>query len=508
MLQGGKMTGKKRFIGTVVLTGVLLLTLVYGLNVWQHKYSADSETIKFDGIVFVDQVDTVPAMGATVKLVTSDDLCDVKEYSTVADQQGKFSITINNFCACPYKIIAGGDSWYNAVDNGSVYLMPNPPSMPIGIEDGKYKLVTNSEVDLMKSNYNGSLYLEGYNGAYLLSQWDFYYLRNKVSASQLTEPMSPSKASFTIPIENITPLDSLDEFQNEEDKTHVILYIGAVFDDWNNRGAPDSTIPITKQYIVLDKNLKEVKFDVDLSQFTKFQRYKAWLNGFKINFGFDDRPEYALDVEKWKNKNQALWIPRSEDGTPPSIAYSGFEKTTEKRPGIVTPTAMPVDNVTLNSDFAHRPAFPKNPCHRGIDFAASTGDNIHAAAAGRVMTAEFNGGFGLHIVIRHCNNMYTWYGHLLPGSILVNPGEWVNAGQQIASADNTGLSSGSHLHFSVAYKGKDNYVDPFLDFPDAFNGGIGASNYHGKDAEKRKEILSKDQCVMEKGWIYDYNLIN
>ncbi|EEB9150584.1 M23 family metallopeptidase, partial [Salmonella enterica subsp. enterica serovar Paratyphi B] len=52
----------------------------------------------------------------------------------------------------------------------------------------------------------------------------------------------------------------------------------------------------------------------------------------------------------------------------------------------------------------------------------------------------------------------TGYAHIKPGGINVRRGQWVNAGQVIAYAGDTGRSFGCHLHFEVYING--GYTNP------------------------------------------------
>ena len=85
-----------------------------------------------------------------------------------------------------------------------------------------------------------------------------------------------------------------------------------------------------------------------------------------------------------------------------------------------------------------------------IDFGGPIGSPILAAAAGEVIVSRssgWNGGYGNYVVIRHTNGVQTLYSH--NNTNLVGVGEFVEAGQQIATMGNTGRSTGPHLHFEV-----------------------------------------------------------
>lgn len=88
--------------------------------------------------------------------------------------------------------------------------------------------------------------------------------------------------------------------------------------------------------------------------------------------------------------------------------------------------------------------------YNAVDYGGAIGTPILAAAAGEVIVSRnsgWNGGYGNYVVIRHPNGVQTLYAH--NNSNLVGVGEYVQAGQQIATMGNTGRSTGPHLHFEV-----------------------------------------------------------
>jgi murein DD-endopeptidase MepM/ murein hydrolase activator NlpD len=57
--------------------------------------------------------------------------------------------------------------------------------------------------------------------------------------------------------------------------------------------------------------------------------------------------------------------------------------------------------------------------------------------------------WGNAVRIGHQDGTFAWYFHIETNGVLVNDDEQVQRGQPIARADNTGRSSGTHLHFQV-----------------------------------------------------------
>lgn len=86
--------------------------------------------------------------------------------------------------------------------------------------------------------------------------------------------------------------------------------------------------------------------------------------------------------------------------------------------------------------------------HNGIDFLTPNGMTLLAVDDGVVDEAVANdpNGFGHYVKLRH-----SWgesiYAHM--ESFSVQPGQTVQRGQSIGRSDNTGFSSGPHLHFAI-----------------------------------------------------------
>jgi murein DD-endopeptidase MepM/ murein hydrolase activator NlpD len=118
-------------------------------------------------------------------------------------------------------------------------------------------------------------------------------------------------------------------------------------------------------------------------------------------------------------------------------------------------TVLPVDGARLTSTFGPR----WGTYHYGIDLAAPMHTPEYAAADGVVLRAGSASGFGLAVYILHENGDVTVYGHM--DEIQVEPGQYVEAGDQIALLGNRGQSTGPHLHFEVHRGGEDGErIDP------------------------------------------------
>ncbi|RNC63501.1 peptidoglycan DD-metalloendopeptidase family protein [Proteiniphilum sp. X52] len=120
---------------------------------------------------------------------------------------------------------------------------------------------------------------------------------------------------------------------------------------------------------------------------------------------------------------------------------------------------MPVDGY-MTSNFGRRGS---RRYHYGVDLKAQTGDTIYAAFDGKIRVKQYERrGYGYYLVIRHLNGLETVYGHL--SKFLVDENDFVQSGQPIGLAGNTGRSFGSHLHFETRFLGKPINPNFIIDF--------------------------------------------
>jgi murein DD-endopeptidase MepM/ murein hydrolase activator NlpD len=85
--------------------------------------------------------------------------------------------------------------------------------------------------------------------------------------------------------------------------------------------------------------------------------------------------------------------------------------------------------------------------HTGVDYAVPTGTPVLAASGGIVVAIKEGAPYGLQVIVKHQEDLYTQYAHLSSASVEIN--QRVKVGQQIALSGNTGNSTGPHLHFEI-----------------------------------------------------------
>jgi septal ring factor EnvC (AmiA/AmiB activator) len=88
----------------------------------------------------------------------------------------------------------------------------------------------------------------------------------------------------------------------------------------------------------------------------------------------------------------------------------------------------------------------------GLLIEAKEGEPVHAIHYGRVVFSEWLRGFGLLMIVSHGNGYMSLYGH---NQVLYREtGDWVAAGETIASVGNTGGQSDFGLYFEIRSAGK------------------------------------------------------
>ncbi len=147
----------------------------------------------------------------------------------------------------------------------------------------------------------------------------------------------------------------------------------------------------------------------------------------------------------------------------PYMEESNYDFFKISNTSIIFPSfSFPIkEEYRISSDFGIRKQIIKGiggeegDFHRGIDIVAVEGSKIIASASGNVHlhypppNGFFKGHpvFGGLIVIDHGNNIYSLYGHLSKSYVKEN--QYIKQGEVIGIVGNTGISTGTHLHFEI-----------------------------------------------------------
>jgi murein hydrolase activator len=89
---------------------------------------------------------------------------------------------------------------------------------------------------------------------------------------------------------------------------------------------------------------------------------------------------------------------------------------------------------------------------KGVFMAAPAGREVRSVFRGRVAYADWLRGFGLLLILEHGDGYMTLYGH--NQSLYSKVGDWVEAGQIVASVGNTGGFGESGLYFEIRHNGE------------------------------------------------------
>jgi len=105
---------------------------------------------------------------------------------------------------------------------------------------------------------------------------------------------------------------------------------------------------------------------------------------------------------------------------------------------------------------AVHPVYRTEVVNNGIDIRAARGTPVKAVEGGRVVYVDWNGGYGLTIIIDHDGGYYSLYSHLDRSNVAIN--QQVGRGQVVATVGESGSLEGAKLHFEIRQGGR--AIDP------------------------------------------------
>jgi murein DD-endopeptidase MepM/ murein hydrolase activator NlpD len=122
--------------------------------------------------------------------------------------------------------------------------------------------------------------------------------------------------------------------------------------------------------------------------------------------------------------------------------------------------SIPLHYTRLSSRFGMRyhPILKRKKLHNGVDFAASAGTPVWACREGEVTLAAKRGANGNLVIIKHDDDLQSYYAHLQRFQRGIKAGVKVKQRQVIGYVGSTGRSTGHHLHFGL--KKGSRFIDP------------------------------------------------
>ena len=173
-----------------------------------------------------------------------------------------------------------------------------------------------------------------------------------------------------------------------------------------------------------------------------------------------DFSEAELDAEGAVQTSELALTAGAEGGFEQDILAgraSLFPDTVDRTAYLIDlPCKTPTEGI-VSSAFGARtdPIDGEEGYHYGLDIAAEEGKPIYAVAAGTVQETG-NNSYGNYVIVDHGNGLQSLYAHC--SEVLVEAGDTVADGAEIARVGMTGRATGNHLHFELWRAGK--ILDP------------------------------------------------
>jgi len=242
-----------------------------------------------------------------------------------------------------------------------------------------------------------------------------------------------------------TAANASDEDDEDDDGTGVRLY-QSIYETALRDKVPQQ---------VIDDMIRIYSYDVD------FQRKVQAGDSFEVFFAGEDETPAAGE------KPEILYAALTTGGetkkyyrfqTPDDGIVDYYDDTGKSAKKFLV--RKPVNNAIMRSGFGGRrhPILGYTKMHTGVDWATAYGTPIFASGNGVIEKAQWEGGYGKYIRIKHPNGYETAYGHMSAFAKGMEPGKRVRQGQVIGFVGSTGMSTGAHVHYEILVNGR--FVDP------------------------------------------------
>jgi murein DD-endopeptidase MepM/ murein hydrolase activator NlpD len=242
-----------------------------------------------------------------------------------------------------------------------------------------------------------------------------------------------------------TVAETADNSDDDDDGTGVRLYESIYETALRNKVPPN----------VIEDMVRIYSYDVD------FQRKVQPGDSFNVFYAGEDEGSTANE------KNEVLFASLTVGGetkkyyrfqTPDDAVVDYYDETGKSAKKFLV--RKPVNSAIMRSPFGIRrhPILGYVKMHTGVDWAAPYGTPIFASGNGVVEKAEWEGGYGKYVRLKHANGYETAYGHMSAFAKGMEPGKRVRQGQVIGFIGSTGQSTGAHVHYEILVNGR--FVDP------------------------------------------------
>ncbi len=200
---------------------------------------------------------------------------------------------------------------------------------------------------------------------------------------------------------------------------------------------------------LIPKLLNALKWQIDFYHVKPNDKYKfiyeeKWYNGKQVGVG-------ELLAAYYQHQDEEIYAFRFEDDGKP--AYYDKKGRTMKMQFLMSPVEYNIINSSYNPNRIH-PVLNKEMPHLGTDYFANMNDPVFAVGKGKVMKARSEKNNGNNVKLWHNEKYQTQYLHLNEFAKGIRPGVWVEQGQVIGYAGQTGLATGVHVCFRFWMNGK------------------------------------------------------
>ena len=291
---------------------------------------------------------------------------------------------------------------------------------------------------------------------------------------ELSEAIALSNAiNPIIPVKLIQIGDLIEIYRSEKDKSYKIILITksarvAVVKEKGSYIADLISKPAKLNYVLREFLIDDNFYDSSIRNGIpeSILNKAIELHSKNINFSRDIRVGtqsklYFTDNQSFKKGENGKFELLYSSLSNPIIneEFFLFETADEKKdyydPNGIGAGGMkiitPLRKLVETSKYGMRihPVSGEEKMHYGIDYDAELNEPIFAIADGVVDFIGDKGDFGKYIRLSHANNVKSAYAHLNKFSENLVKGSMVNQSDIIGFTGQTGLSTGTHLHYEI-----------------------------------------------------------